>query len=66
MEMATSTAKTVHVFTQLTDQDSILTFHTNVETEIQTLLTDGILMSNIECQYQQSDKYMSCLIIIKG
>jgi hypothetical protein len=58
--------KTVHIFTPLTDMDSITSFKTEVENEIQNLLSSGILMSNIECQYQQSDKYMSCLIIIKG
>jgi hypothetical protein len=59
-------AKTAHIFTPLVDNDSIVTFKTNVEAEIQSLLSAGILMANIECQYQQSDKYMSCLIIIKG
>jgi hypothetical protein len=58
--------KTAHVFTPLTDTQSIMTFKTNVETEIQNLLAAGVLMANIECQYQQSDKYMSCLIIVRG
>jgi hypothetical protein len=59
-------ANTAHVFTPLIDSDSITSFKTNVESEIQKIIDNGTLMANIECQYQQSDKYMSCLIIVRG
>jgi hypothetical protein len=59
-------AKTAHIFTPLTDSDSVASFRSGVEDAIQNLLTEGVLMSNIECQYQQSDKYISCLIVVRG
>lgn len=58
--------QTAFIFVQITDNTSPTTFQTNVNNQIQSYITSGYVIGNIDIQYQQNEHYLTCLIVAKG